>query len=396
VDVYLDNNATTKPLDAVVEAMLPFLGFEYANPSSVHRFGQRVRHGLECAREQVARLINAEPREVVFTSGGTESVNLAIRGALAAEPARRQVVTTAVEHSAAHRLATQLVREGYQVDRISVDHEGRLDYDELEDRVTPNTALISIMHANNETGVLFDVLRVCGIAARHGVRVHVDAIQSVGKVAVDVKELPVDLMSLSAHKMHGPKGAGALFVRRRTRLVPVMIGGRQERDLRPGTENVPAIVGFGVAAEEAARLPAERIETIRQLRDDFEARVGAVIPIARVIGAAADRVCNTTNIGFEGLEAEAILILLSERGISASAGAACSSGSLEPSHVLQAMGIDPKIAHGAIRFSLSRFTRAAEVDWAVDVLAEVIRRLSSTMGRQPQSAASPFESAQAG
>lgn len=380
--VYLDNNATTKPLDGVVEAMLSFLRTQYANPSSVHRFGQLVRHGLECARERVAGLINAGPREVVFTSGGTESINLAIRGALAAEPAKRHVITSAVEHSAVHHLATQLAKEGYRVDRIGVDHQGRLDYDELEDRVTPDTALISIMHANNETGVLFDVRRICRIATRHGIRVHVDAVQSVGRVPVDVKELPMHLLSLSAHKMHGPKGAGALFVRERTRLLPVTFGGRQERDLRPGTENIPAIVGFGVAAEEAARLPVERNEAIRQLRDDFETRVREAIPIARVIGAAADRVCNTSNIGFERLQAEALIILLSERGVCASAGAACSSGSLEPSHVLQAMGIDQKIAHGAIRFSLSRFTTAAEIDRAVDVLAEVIPRAFVTMTRQ--------------
>ncbi|MBU0716926.1 MAG: cysteine desulfurase [Planctomycetes bacterium] len=381
MQVYLDNNATTRTLEGVVEVMLPFLGSEYANPSSVHRFGQRVRYRLECAREQVAGLINAEPREIVFTSGGTESINLAVRGTLAAEPARRHVITSAVEHSAGHRLATQLAREGYRIDRIGVDHQGRLDFDELENRVTPDTALISIMHTNNETGVRFDVLRVAEIAARHGIRVHVDAVQSAGKVPVDMQELPVHLLSLSAHKMHGPKGAGALFVRRRTRLVPVMIGGRQERDLRPGTENVPAIIGFGVAAEEAARVPTERIEAIRQLRDDFEARVRAAIPIAHVIGSAADRVCNTANIGFERLQAEALLILLSERGIYASAGAACSSGSLEPSHVLQAMGIDPKIAHGAVRFSLSRFTTAAEIDRTVEVLSEVIERLSTTMAR---------------
>ncbi|MGB2987721.1 MAG: aminotransferase class V-fold PLP-dependent enzyme [Phycisphaerae bacterium] len=379
--IYLDNNATTKPLDGVVEAMLPFLGSEYANPSSVHRFGQRVRHKVERAREQVARLINAEPREIVFTSGGTESLNLAIRGVLAAEPARRHVITSAVEHSAVHRLATQLVREGYRVDRIGVDRQGRLDYDELEDRVTPDTALISIMHANNETGVLFDVLRICEIAARHGVRVHVDAVQSVGKVPVDVKELPVHLLSLSAHKMHGPKGIGALYVRRRTRLVPLTIGGRQERDLRPGTENVTAIVGFGVAAEEAAYLPAGRIEAIRQLRDDFESRVLEAIPIAHVIGVEADRLCNTSNIGFERLQAEAILILLSERGVSASAGAACSSGSLEPSHVLAGMGVDPHVAHGAIRFSLSRFTTVAEIDRTIEILSEVVDRLSATMPR---------------
>jgi cysteine desulfurase len=377
--IYLDNNATTRPLDTVIEAMMPFLGAEYANPSSIHRPGQNVRHRVECAREQVAGLINAEPREIVFTSGGTESINLAIRGTLAADPAKRHLVTSAVEHSAVHRLADRLAREGYRVDKIGVDREGRLNFDELDEKVTEDTALISIMHANNETGVLFDVRRVCEIATRYGVGVHLDAVQSAGKVPVDVKELPVHLLSLSSHKMHGPKGVGALYVRRRTRLVPLTIGGRQERDLRPGTENVPAIVGFSVAAEEAAGLSPERIESIRRLRDDFEARVQDAIPIAHIIGAGTDRLYNTSNIGFERLQSEAILILLSERGICASAGAACSSGSLEPSHVLNAMGIDPQVAHGAIRFSLSRFTTAAEIDRTTEVLAAVVERLSATM-----------------
>ncbi len=359
--------------------MLPFVRTEYANPSSVHRFGQQVRHRVEEARTQVAGLINADPKEIIFTSGGTESINLAIRGTLAAEPGKRHVVTSAVEHSAVHRLATQLAREGCQVDQIGVDRDGRLDIAELEDKVDADTALISVMHANNETGVLFDVRRVCEIAGRHGVRVHLDAVQSVGRVPVDVAELPVHLLSLSAHKMHGPKGAGALYVRKRTRLVPLTVGGRQERDLRPGTENVPAIIGFGVAAEEAAIMSPEIIESIRRLRDRFEARLREAIPIACVIGADANRVGNTSNIGFERLESEAILLLLSERGIYASAGSACSSGSLEPSHVLKAMGIDPAIAHGAIRFSLSRFTTPAEIDETVDALAEVIERLSATM-----------------
>ena len=352
---------------------------EYANPSSVHRFGQQVRHRVEGARSQVAGLINADPKEVIFTSGGTESINLAIRGTLATEPSKRHVVTSAVEHSAIHRLAAQLVREGCQVDEIGVDRDGRLDIAELEDKVTADTALISVMHANNETGVLFDVQRVCETAGRHGVRLHLDAVQAVGRVPVDVAELPVHLLSLSAHKMHGPKGAGALYVRKRTRLVPLTIGGRQERDLRPGTENVPAIVGFGVAAEEAAGAWPETIESIRQLRDRFERLVVEKIPLGHVIGADTDRVGNTSNIGFERLQSEAILLLLSERGICASAGSACSSGSLEPSHVLKAMGVDPVIAHGAVRFSLSRFTTPADIDETVDALADVVERLSATI-----------------
>ena len=374
--IYLDNNASTRPLDGVVEAMKPLLGAEYANPSSLHRFGQQVRYKVECAREQVAGLINADPKEIIFTSGGTESINLAIRGVLAAQPAKRHLITSAVEHSAVGRLAAQLAREGCRVDEVRVDCEGRLDLAELEEKVTEDTALISVIHANNETGVIIDAERVCEIAARHGVRVHLDAVQSAGKVAVNVRELPAPLLSLSAHKIHGPKGAGALYVRGRTRLTPLTFGGRQERDLRPGTENVPAIIGFGIAAEEAAALGPERIDSIRHLRDDFEARVQAAISIAKVIGTEGERVCNTSNIGFERLQAEAILILLSERGIYASAGAACSSGSLEPSHVLRAMGIDPQLAHGAIRFSLSRFTTEAEIDQTLAVLVEVIERLS--------------------
>ncbi len=377
--IYLDNNATTRPLDSVVEAMRPFLGDQYANPSSFHKFGQDVRCAVERAREQVAALIGADPKEIIFTSGGTEAINLAIQGTLAALPTRRRLITSAIEHSAVHRLAARLAREGYDIDEIGVDRDGRLNLAELEDKITDDTALISVMHANNETGVVFDVRRICEIAERHGIRVHIDAVQSVGKIPVAVDDFPVHLLSLSAHKMHGPKGAGALYIRRRTRIAPLTTGGRQERDLRPGTENVPAIIGFGVAAEDAANTSTEHIDRIRALRDDLEARVKAAIPITHVIGAAADRLCNTSNIGFERLQAEAILILLSERGLCASAGAACSSGSLEPSHVLRAMGIDPVVAHGAIRLSLSRFTTPADIDRTVEVLTEVVKRLSATM-----------------
>jgi cysteine desulfurase len=376
--VYLDNNATTRPLDSVVEAMLPYVGPEYANPSSVHRFGQTVRHQVEGARDQVAALINADPKEIVFTSGGTESINLAVRGALAAHPAKRHLITTAVEHSAVHRLAAQLAREGYRVDEIAVDRDGRLDLAALEAAITDETALISVIHANNETGVISPAEQACEIAERKGVRVHLDAVQSAGKVPLDVKALPANLLSLSAHKLHGPKGAGALYARKRTRLTPLMSGGRQERDLRPGTENVPAIIGFGVAAQDAADFSSGQNDMIRELRDRLEARVQAAIPTAHVIGSGAERICNTSYVCFERLQSEALLMLLSERGICASAGAACSSGSLEPSHVLRAMGIDPDIAHGAIRLSLSRFTTDAEVEQTVEALVEVVGRLSVT------------------
>ena len=378
--IYLDNNATTRPLDRAVEAMTPFLGAQYANPSSYHRFGQEVRHAVEQARAQVAGLIGAEPREIIFTSGGTESINLGVRGLLAARGGRRQIITSAVEHSAVRRLAAQLAREGYRVDEIGVDGAGRLAWEELEEKLSADTALVSVIHANNETGVLTDARRVCEMAASSNVPVHLDAVQSVGKVSVDVSALPVQLLSMSGHKLHGPKGVGALYVRRRARLAPLMFGGRQERDLRPGTENVAGIVGFGVAAEEAARvLSPARGNAIRQLRDRFEEGVATLIPEVHVIGGATERVGNTSCLGFARLQAEALLLLLSQRGICASAGAACSSGSLEPSHVLRALGVAPEVAHGAVRFSLSRFTTESELERTVTALVEVVARLRESL-----------------
>jgi cysteine desulfurase len=284
------------------------------------------------------------------------------------------------------RLASQLLQEGYEVDRVGVDRDGGLDLDELDQLTRDDTALISIMHANNETGVLFNIQQVCNCAAGHGIRVHIDAVQSVGKLPVDVEQVPVDLLSISAHKMHGPKGVGALYVRRRTRLVPLTTGGYQERGLRPGTENVPAIIGFGVAAEAAADVPGTALTSIELLRNEFEARVKRSIPSTHIIAAGTDRLCNTSNIGFEGFQSDAILLLLSEQGVCASGGSACGSGSLEPSHVLSAMRIDPTIAHGAVRFSMSRFTTASEMERAVDVLSSVLDRLSATMPTRPTSA----------
>jgi cysteine desulfurase len=376
--IYLDNNATTRPLDEVVEAMLPFLRDEYANPSSVHRFGQQVRHKIELAREQVAGLINASPREIVFTSCGTESINHAIRGTLKSR-GKRHLITSAVEHSAVRTLVKQLRAEGIEVDEIGVDHGGRLNTAELETALREETGLVSLMWANNETGVMFDVARIAALCKERNTPLHIDAVQAVGKVDIDVATLPVTLLSLSAHKFHGTKGVGALFIRRRTRVAPIIVGGGQERGTRAGTENVAGIIGMGVAAEIASRRSDEDRRRIGELRDRLESGILDAIPDARVNGCREHRVDTTTNIGFKRLQAEAILILLSEAGVCASSGAACSSGSLEPSHVLEAMGVEQAFAHGSVRFSLSRFTTREEVDHVVELLPPLLARLRTTM-----------------
>lgn len=374
---YLDNNATTRPLDAVIDAMTTVSRNEYANPSSLHLFGQRVRHRVETAREQVASLIGASPREIVFTSGGTESINLAIRGVLSANRDKRHIVTSAVEHSAVRSLSGRLTDEGFSVDAVGVDGSGRLDVAELAQRLRPDTALASVMHANNETGVLFPIDEIAAICAERGVPLHVDAVQSAGKLPLDVRSCPITLMSLSAHKFHGPKGVGALFVRRRTRLDAQIVGGGQERELRAGTEHVAGIVGMGTAAEAAKRDMAAHAVEVGALRDRLERQLVSSIGTAVVMGRGADRVYNTANVAFAGLEAEAILILLSEAGICASSGSACSSGSLEPSHVIAAMGVDPRIGHGAIRFSLSHFNTADEVVEVARVMPNIVSRLEN-------------------
>jgi len=375
--IYFDNNATTRPLPEVVEAMLPFLSDSYANPSSVHLFGQSARHSVETAREQVANLICASQKEVLFTSGGTEAINLAIRGCLAMRPDRRRFVTTAVEHSAVLRLAETLEKEGYEVEYVGVDGDGRLDEAQWEAALTEDTAMASLIYANNETGVLFDVPRLAAVAAERNIPVHVDAVQAAGKMPINVADWPVQLMSLSAHKFHGPKGAGALYVRRRTRLGPLVVGGSQERNLRGGTENVAGIVGMGCAAECAVRDIVDSARRVGALRDRLESELTAQVPDAQIIGATAERIFNTSNIAFGGLGAEAILILFSDAGICASSGSACSSGSLEPSHVLKAMGIDPVVAQGAIRFSLSKLNTDEDITRAVEIIPGLLERLSS-------------------
>jgi cysteine desulfurase len=376
--VYLDNNATTRPAPEVVRAMVPYLTDLWGNPSSVHRFGQQARKAIDEARGQVAALLGCNESELLFTGGGTESINTAIRGLLACRAPRKRVVTSSVEHSATRELCQQLAREGVEIVEIDVDRTGTLDLDQLRHAVNDRTALVSIMWANNETGVVFPVERVAEICKAARVPFHCDAVQAVGKVKTDLRAVGVDLASVAAHKFHGPKGVGALYLRRGVRCGTLLVGGPQERGRRGGTENVAGIVGMGVAARLALEhLPG--MSSVAGLRDRLEQRILSSIPDTQVNGRTDLRVPNTSNIGFARLEAEAILLLLSEQGVCASAGAACSSGSLEPSHVLRAMKIDEKVAHGAVRFSLSRYTTESEIERTMAVLPGVIARLRAVL-----------------
>lgn len=376
--IYLDNNATTRPDPLVVEAMRPYFLELYGNASSVHRFGQLARKAVDDARALVAQLIACRESELVFTASGTESVNSAIRGILAARSARRRIVTSAVEHSATRELCQQLAREGCEIREIEVDTKGRLDLESLAGAIDDQTALVTLMWANNETGVIFPIETVAEICKKSAVPFHVDGTQAVGKIPVNVAEANIDAMSFAAHKFHGPKGVAALYIRRGLRLRPLLIGGPQERGRRGGTENVPGIVGMGKAAELAKEHLFE-MPKVAALRDRLERSILETIPDTTVNGDIEHRLANTTNISFAQLEAEAILLLLSERDICASAGAACSSGSLEPSHVLKAMKIEPKKAHGAIRFSLSRMTTDDEIGRTLQILPAVIERLRKVM-----------------
>jgi cysteine desulfurase len=375
---YLDNNATTRPAPEVVQAMLVYLTERYGNPSSVHRFGQLARQGIDEARAQVAALIRCADSELTFTGGGTEAINTVVRGLLAGRTPRKRIVTSTVEHSATRELCQQLAREGAEIVEVAVDRDGLLDLAHLKDAVTEETALVTLLWANNETGVLFPVQKVAELCKSRRVPFHCDGTQAVGKLPVDVKGLGVDAMSFAAHKFHGPKGVGAIYARRGLRVRPLLIGGPQETGRRGGTENVPGIVGMGNAAELAA-VALQQMPRVAALRDRLERGILERIEGSAVNGSTAHRLPNTTNIGFPRLEAEAILLLLSEQGVCASAGAACSSGSLEPSHVLKAMRVDERLAHGAIRFSLSRYTTDAEVDGTLGVLPGVIRRLQAVL-----------------
>jgi cysteine desulfurase len=377
MDVYLDNNATTRLDPAVLTAMMPFLTEVYGNPSSAHGRGTDARQAVEAARERVARLIGAaSPSEIVFTSGGTESGNTAILAALRAAPERRAVVTSAVEHPAVRTLLDHLeAGEGYEIRRIGVDEHGRLDRVAYRAALGPDVALVSIMRANNETGTLFPVAELADEAAAAGAAFHTDAVQAAGRVPLHLAGTAIDFLSLSGHKLHGPKGIGALYVRRGARFSPFVRGGRQERGRRAGTENVPGIVGLGAAAGLAlARLDADAC-AIAALRDRLEAGALATVPGCRVAGDPEARLPNTTMLVFEGVEGEAVAHRLDRAGIAVSQGSACSAGGMEPSPVLAAMGFPPALAAGAVRFSLSRETTADEIGRTLAVLPDIVSAL---------------------
>ena len=372
--VYLDNNATTRVAPEVVEAMQPFWSELYANPSSMHSFGGDLKHHLDHAREQVAALLGARPGEIVFTSGGSEGDNLAIRGAVEALAGRkRHIVTTRVEHPAVREVCHHLQKAGYHLTELPVDSTGALDLEQLSQAITSDTALVSIMWANNETGVIFPIERIAEIVKARGAVFHTDAVQAAGKLPIDVSKVPVDLLSISGHKLHAPKGVGALYVRKGTKLVPLIIGGHQEWGKRAGTENVPSIVGLGKACELAQQFMGEENQRVRKLRDRLQEGILARCKDTRLNGT--NRLPNTLNVSFEYIEGEAILLLLDEVGISASSGSACASGSLEPSHVMRAMGIPFTLAHGSIRFSLSRYNSEEDVDHVLEHLPRIIDRL---------------------
>ncbi|OKH27806.1 cysteine desulfurase NifS [Chroogloeocystis siderophila] len=383
--IYLDNNATTKVDPEVVEAMLPYLTQYYGNPSSMHTFGGQVGKAVKQARQQVAALIGADDSEIVFTSCGTEGNNAAIRAALQAQPEKRHIVTTQVEHPAVLNVCKQLETQGYTVTYLSVNRQGQIDLDELSASMTGNTALVTIMYANNETGVVFPIEQIGLRVKEYGALFHVDAVQAVGKVPLNMKTSTVDLLTLSGHKLHAPKGIGALYVRRGVRFRPFLVGGHQERGRRAGTENVPGIIGLGKAAE-LAQTYIKDIKHEQQLRDRLEKTLLETIPDCEVNGERKNRLPNTTNIGFKYIEGEAILLSLNQYGICASSGSACTSGSLEPSHVLRSMGLPYTTLHGSIRFSLSRYTTAAEIDRVLEVMPLIVERLR---------ALSPFNNDQA-
>ncbi|MFW9263827.1 cysteine desulfurase NifS [Nostoc sp. CALU 546] len=383
--IYLDNNATTKVDEQVIEVMLPYLTEFYGNPSSMHTFGGQVGKAVKQARAQVAALLGAEDSEIIFTSCGTEGNNAAIKAALAAQPEKRHIITTQVEHAAILNVCKQLEKQDYTVTYLSVDSKGQIDLMELEAALTGNTALVSTMYANNEIGVVFPIEQIGLRTKEAGAIFHVDAVQAVGKVPLNLKTSSIDMLTLSGHKLHAPKGMGALYVRRGVRFRPLLVGGHQERGRRAGTENVPGIIALGKAAE-LAQVHLKDVNREKALRDRLENGLLAAISNTKVNGDITQRLPNTTNIGFKYIEGEAILLSLNQYGICASSGSACTSGSLEPSHVLRAMGLPYTILHGSIRFSLSRYTTETEIDRVLEVMPPIVERLR---------AISPFNNDQA-
>jgi cysteine desulfurase len=373
--IYLDNNATTRVAPEVIAAMQPLFAEWWGNPGGAYAFSRRVADQVNTAREQVAALIHAHPGEIVFTSGGTESINTALASALRVDPAKRHILTTAVEHPATLNFCRDLERRGHEVTYLPVQPDGSLDLGRLLAAIRPDTALVSVMWANNETGVLFPLPEIAAFCRSRGTLFHTDAVQAAGKLELDVREAGCDLLSLSAHKLHAPKGVGLLYVRRGVPFHPYVIGGHQERGRRGGTENVPCIVGFGRAAELARENLRDEQTRVRRLRDRLEQGLLAAVPHSARNGAAEPRLPNTANLAFEGIVAETALLLLDQAGICASSGSACATGSLEPSHVLTAMGVPPARARGSLRFSLSRYTTEAEVDAVLARLPGIIEQL---------------------
>lgn len=372
---YLDNNATTRVADEVSSVMIPYITEHYGNPSSMHTFGGRIHRKLEYAREKVAGLINAEPDEIIFTSCGTESDNTAVMNALTSMPEKRHIITTRVEHPAVLNFCKTMARRGYRVTFLPVDKLGRLNTDELAEAITDDTAIVSIMYANNENGIIFPIDEIAGIARSKNVLFHTDAVQAAGKLPLDVKSFPVDMMSISGHKMHAVKGVGALYIKKGTKFSPYIIGGHQEKGRRAGTENVASIIGFGKAAEIAKEHVASRDTKVNELRDRLEQGLLKTCPGARINGDTENRLPNTSNISFEYVEGEAILLRLNEYNICASSGSACTSGSLEPSHVLRAMGVPFTAIHGSVRFSLSRYTTDEDIDLVLEKMPGIINEL---------------------
>jgi len=373
--IYLDNNATTQVSEEVQETMMPYFRELYGNPSSMHTFGGQVGREIRTARERVAALLDALPEEIIFTSCGTESDNTAIRSALAIHPDRKHIITSRVEHPAIHVLCAQLAMQGYRITELPVDKNGLIDLENLEKNLTPDTAVVSLMWGNNETGVIFPVEKAAQMAHEKGVLFHTDAVQSAGKIPVNMKTNVIDMLSMSGHKLHAPKGIGILYVRRGTRFSPFLIGGHQEKGRRGGTENTPGIIGLGKACELADKNMQKENTEVKRLRDKLEKELLARIPQSRVNGDTVNRLPNTTNISFEYVEGEAILLLMNELGICASSGSACTSGSLQPSHVLRAMGVPFTMAHGSIRFSLSIYNTEKEIDFVIEKMPAIIERL---------------------
>jgi cysteine desulfurase len=373
--VYFDNNATTRVADEVFEAMRPYFCDLYGNPSSMHTFGGQVGTQIRRAREQVASLLGCDPSEIIFTSCGTESDSAAIHGTLAAVPQKRKIITTRVEHPAVLVVCREMENRGYNVVELGVDKLGRLDLNELEHQLDNDTALVTIMSANNETGVIFPIEQIAQMVTSRGIVFHTDAVQVVGKVPMNLSASAVDLLSLSGHKLHAPKGVGVLYVKKGTRIMPFLLGGHQEGGRRAGTENVAGIIGLGTACELAAKYMKDENTRVKALRDKLEAALVKACPDAHVNGDTENRLPNTSNISFEFVEGEAILLMMDRFGICASSGSACTSGSLEPSHVLRAMGVPFTAAHGSVRFSFSRYNTEQDVNLVIEKLPQIIHRL---------------------